>query len=313
MRAFTNSREVTMASRGNEYLVTKRDMASPYYKQYCEARGAYTPAKDSFKRAPVIGSSYFEQEPEEVVNENQGKKVKKEKVKRQRTKGTMKRARRGFIVFLVMFFALLYVVVGALSFLQLDMLSDFNSYFALFTKVEEVYPEDATLEQIENGEVACEYITTPIYLDDVVMSFVAMLTGEEVETGTYYFYDECLAFIDGAETMDMIAFYALPVVLVLGLVVALIFFIRALITLCTPKRRKLFILSSVLMIVLTIVGIFAGFIWSGLEFADAMVFLNVMSIALPMQVGYGYLIMTVLSILALVMSLFAFRSKKKVQ
>ena len=301
-----------MASRGNEYLVTKRDMASPYYKQYCEARNAYKPVDESsFKRAPVV-SSYFDQEPEEAVNENQGKKVKKEKVKRQRTKGTMKRARRGFMVFLVMLFALLYVAVGALSFLQLDMLEDYNSYFAMFTKVEEVYPEGATIEQIENGEVECEYVTTPVYLNDVVMSFVAMLTGEEVEAGTYYFYDECLAFIDSAETMDMIAFYALPVVMVLGLVVALIFFIRALVTLCTPKRRKLFILSSVLMIVLSIVGILAGFIWSGLEFADAMVFLNVMSVAAPMQVGYGYLIMTVLSLLTLVASLFAFRSKKKV-
>jgi hypothetical protein len=66
------------------------------------------------------------------------------------------------------------------------------------------------------------------------------------------------------------------------------------------------------MIVLSIVGILAGFIWSGLEFADAMVFLNVMSVAAPMQVGYGYLIMTVLSLLTLVASLFAFRSKKKV-
>ena len=111
----------------------------------------------------------------------------------------------------------------------------------------------------------------------------------------------------------MIAYYALPVVMVLGLVVALIFFIRALVSLCTPKRRKLFVLSSVLMLVLSIVGILCGFIWSGLDYADAMVYLNVMELAAPMQVGYGYLIMTVLSLLALIASLFAFRSKKKVQ
>lgn len=300
-----------MANRSNEYLVTKRDMSSPYYKSYCESRSARKPAQMPANRASVL-SSYFESEPEEVVNENQGKKVKKEKVKRQRTKGTMKRARRGFMVFLVMLFALLYVVVGALSFLQLDMLGEYNSYLNMFTKIEEVLPEGATIEQIENGEVEYDYVTTGIGANDVIMSFAKMLMGDSIE-GDYYFYNECLAFIDSAETMNMIAYYALPVVMVLGIVIALIFFIRALVSLCTSKRRKLFVLSSILMLVLSIIGILAGFFWTGLEFADAMVYLNVMAPAAPLQVGYGYLIMTILSLLALVASLFAFRSKKKVQ
>ena len=300
-----------MANRANEYLVTNRDMSSPYYKSYCESRASRRPAQTPANTASVL-SSYFNSEPEEGVNENQGKKVKKEKVKRQRTKGTMKRARRGFMVFLVMLFALLYVVVGALSFLQLDMLSDYNSYLSMFTKVEEVLPEDVTIEQIENGEAEYDYVSTGIGADDVIMSFAKMLMGDSIE-GDYYFYNECLAFIDSAETMNMIAYYALPVVMVLGIVIALIFFIRALVSLCTPKRRKLFVLSSILMLVLSIVGIFAGFFWSGLEFANIMVYLNVMAPAAPLQVGYGYLIMTVLSLLALIASLFAFRSKKKVQ
>lgn len=300
-----------MANRDNEYLVSKRDMSSPYYKSYCESRLSRRPAQIPANRVSVL-NSYFDTEPEQVVNENQGKKVKKEKVKRQRTKGTMKRARRGFMVFLVTLFTLLFVAVGALSFLQLDMLEDYNSYLALFNKVEEVVPEGVTLEQIENGEAEYEYVTTAIGLDDVVMSFAKMFMGDSIE-GDYYFYNECLALIDGAETMDMIAYYALPVSLALGLIIALVFFIRAFVSLCTPKRRKLFVLSSVLMLVLSIVGIFCGFIWSGLEFADAMVFLNVLEIAAPMQVGYGYLIMTVLSLLTLIASLFAFRSKKKVQ
>lgn len=300
-----------MANRSNEYLVTSRDMSSPYYKSYCESRAARRPAQLPANRASVL-NSYFDSEPEEVVNENQGKKVKKEKVKRQRTKGTMKRARRGFMVFLVMLFALLYVVVGALSFLQLDMLGDYNSYLNMFTKVEEVVPEDVTIEQIENGEAEYEYVTTGIGANDIIMSFAKMLMGDSIE-GDYYFYNECLALIDGAEMMNMIAYYALPVVMVLGIAIALIFFIRALVSLCTPKRRKLFVLSSVLMLVLSIIGILAGFFWSGLEFADAMVYLNVMAPAAPLQVGYGYLIMTVLSLLALIASLFAFRSKKKVQ
>lgn len=300
-----------MANRANEYLITKRDMSSPYYKAYCEAKASRRPAQAPQNRASVL-NSYFDSEPEEVVNETQGRKVRKEKVKRQRTKGTMKRARRGFMVFLVMLFALLYVVVGALSFLQIEALDEYNSYLNMFTKVEEVIPEGATLEQIENGDAEYEYVYTNIGANDVIMSFAKMLMGDSIE-GDYYFYNECLALIDGAETMNMIAYYALPVVLVLGIVIALIFFIRAFVSLCTSKRRKLFVLSSILMLVLSIIGIFAGFFWSGLEFADAMVYLNVMAPAAPLQVGYGYLIMTVLSLLALIASLFAFRSKKKVQ
>ena len=300
-----------MANRANEYLITKRDMSSPYYKAYCEAKASRRPAQAPQNRVSVL-NSYFDSEPEEVVNETQGKKVRKEKVKRQRTKGTMKRARRGFMVFLVMLFALLYVVVGALSFLQMEALDEYNSYLNMFTKVEEVVPEGATLEQIENGDAEYEYVYTNIGANDVIMSFAKMLMGDSID-GDYYFYNECLALIDGAETMNMIAYYALPVVLVLGIVIALIFFIRAFVSLCTSKRRKLFVLSSILMLVLSIIGIFAGFFWSGLEFADAMVYLNVMAPAAPLQVGYGYLIMTVLSLLALIASLFAFRSKKKVQ
>ena len=300
-----------MANRANEYLITKRDMSSPYYKAYCEAKASRRPAQAPQNRVSVL-NSYFDSEPEEVVNETQGRKVRKEKVKRQRTKGTMKRARRGFMVFLVMLFALLYVVVGALSFLQMEALDEYNSYLNMFTKVEEVVPEGATLEQIENGDAEYEYVYTNIGANDVIMSFAKMFMGDSIE-GDYYFYNECLALIDGAETMNMIAYYALPVVLVLGIVIALIFFIRAFVSLCTSKRRKLFVLSSILMLVLSIIGIFAGFFWSGLEFADAMVYLNVMAPAAPLQVGYGYLIMTVLSLLALIASLFAFRSKKKVQ
>lgn len=300
-----------MADRSNEYLVTKRDMASPYYKSYCESRAQRRPAQLPTNRASVL-NSYFDAEPEEEVNENQGRKVRKEKVKRQRTKGTMKRARRGFMVFLVMLFALLYVAVGALSFLQIEALDDYNSYFNMFTKVEEVLPEGATIEDIENGTAEYEYVTTNIGANDVIMSFAKMFMEDSIE-GDYYFYNECLALIDGAETMNMIAYYALPVVLALGIVIALIFFIRAFVSLCTPKRRKLFVLSSILMLVLSVVGILCGFFWSGLEFAQVMVYLNVMAPAAPLQVGYGYLIMTVLSLLALIASLFAFRSKKKVQ
>ena len=302
---------VDMASRKNKSLITQRNLSTPTYKTYHEERMAKNAPKPSQNLTP-IEKNYFDLSEVKVANETQGRRVKKDTVLVQRTNGVVKRARRGFMVFLVMLFALLYVVVGALSFLQMEALDEYNSYLNMFTKVEEVVPEGATLEQIENGDAEYEYVYTNIGANDVIMSFAKMLMGDSIE-GDYYFYNECLALIDGAETMNMIAYYALPVVLVLGIVIALIFFIRAFVSLCTSKRRKLFVLSSILMLVLSIIGIFAGFFWSGLEFADAMVYLNVMAPAAPLQVGYGYLIMTVLSLLALIASLFAFRSKKKVQ
>lgn len=291
-------------TRANEYVLSKRDLASPYIKSFSESRAVSTPA---VHHAPPSISPYFENEPEEVVEETKVKKVKKEKVKRRRTKGKVKRARRGFMVFLVVLFTLLYVAVGALSYLQLDMLEDYNSYFNLFEKVEDVTPEVAEGEE----EPEKELIITAIGVEDIVMSFVKYFMPDSVE-GDYIFYNECLATLEGAEMLDMVIAYALPVVLVLGLLIAVIFFIRAFVSLCTPKRRKLFVLSAILMLVLSVIGIACGFLWSGAEMADVMSFVMPTG-ALTMQVGYGYLIMTVLSLLTLVASLFAFRSKKKVQ
>lgn len=300
-----------MTERTNEYSVVKRDLSSPYHKDYWEAKKARKQAPLSPKRV-TLAKAYFDTEPEEEVNENQGRRVKKEKVKRQRTKGRMKRARRGFMVFLVALFSLLYVLVGALSFLQLDALEEYNSYFSMFTKVEEVMPDDVTPEDIESGDIDYEYVKTDIGANDVIMSFVKMLSKDAVE-GNYYFYNECLLGIKGAYIMNQIAYYLLPIIMLLGIIVAFVFFVRAFVSLCTSKRRKLFVLSAILMLVLSLLGILCGFFWSEMEYTSAMAYLNVLTPAAPLQVGYGYLIMTALSILALVASLFAFRSKKKVQ
>ena len=108
----------------------------------------------------------------------------------------------------------------------------------------------------------------------------------------------------------MIAYYALPVVLVLGALIAVIFFIRALVALFTTKRRKLFIFSSVLMLLLSIAGIVCGFIWSGADWSEIAGFIPFGG-DLAMQVGYGYLILAGMSLLSLIASIFAFRSKKR--
>ena len=109
----------------------------------------------------------------------------------------------------------------------------------------------------------------------------------------------------------MIASYAMPVLLILGAVTALIFFIRALVALFTSKRRKLFVLSSVLMLVFTLLSAVCAYLMTaGTDFSYAMSFLT-MDGTLPLQLGFGIIILAVLSLLSLIMSFFAFRKSRK--
>ena len=248
-------------------------------------------------------------------------------VKNKRTKGKAKRARRGFIVFLIALFTLLYIAVAALSYLNMDALSDYNKYFALYevpgaaeddTDAKEETAEAASAADTEtDAETDTEDTETDvpaeaayIGLEDVVMSFVACFI-DSVDGEGYYFYDNYYADIDSADTVTMMTCYAMPVTLALGLVIALIFFIRALVALFGSKRRKLFIFSAVLMLIMTVLFAACGFlIFAGTDFSVLMSFLS-MDGSLGLQLGIGTIIMAGLSLVTFVFSLFAFRPKKK--
>ena len=142
------------------------------------------------------------------------------------------------------------------------------------------------------------------------MSFVALFV-DSIDAGEYYMYNEFYADIENADTVTMIASYAMPVLLILGAVTALIFFIRALVALFTSKRRKLFVLSSVLMLVFTLLSAVCAYLMTaGTDFSYAMSFLT-MDGTLPLQLGFGIIILAVLSLLSLIMSFFAFRKSRK--
>ena len=121
-------RPAPRVQRANEYKMNRRDMSSPYMASYMASR-AERPCPSNVKMRPIyVGAKQndvyddyedYYQEPE--VN-----------VKNKRTKGKAKRARRGFIVFLIALFTLLYIAVAALSYLNMDALSDYNKYFALY-------------------------------------------------------------------------------------------------------------------------------------------------------------------------------------
>lgn len=316
-------RPAPRVQRANEYKMNRRDMSSPYMASYMASR-AERPRPSNVKMRPIyVGAKQndvyddyedYYQEPE--VN-----------VKNKRTKGKAKRARRGFIVFLIALFTLLYIAVAALSYLNMDALSGYNKYFALYevpgaaeddTVAKEETAEAASAADTEtDAETDTEDTETDvpaeavyIGLEDVVMSFVACFI-DSVDGEGYYFYDNYYADIDSADTVTMIACYAMPVTLALGLVIALIFFIRALVALFGSKRRKLFIFSAVLMLIMTVLFAACGFlIFAGTDFSVLMSFLS-MDGSLGLQLGIGTIIMAGLSLVTFVFSLFAFRPKKK--
>ena len=287
----TNTRPVVSSRRDNEYVLTRRDMSAPYFAAYCAARSQGPVARKAPVMRPVTAAPVARQYEDDYYYEAPPQKEQHErKASKRSTRASAKPARRLFFVLLIVLFLVVYIAVAALNYLNMDALSDYYEYLSLFNKTE--------------GD-------TVVYIgvEDIVMSFAGMFV-DSIDTSEYLFYNECLANIDSADTVNMIAYYALPVVLVLGALIAVIFFIRALVALFTTKRRKLFIFSSVLMLLLSIVGIVCGFIWSGAEWSEIAGFIPFGG-DLAMQVGYGYLILAGMSLLSLIASFFAFRSKKR--
>lgn len=259
-----------------------------------------------------------------------------------------KRARRFVPVLLIVLFTLLYIAVLGLSYLNLDALADYNGYFAMYEgnpdaeelvvdteSTEETGTEnaeaatentdadtDANTDGSEEGTVAgtdategSEDVPEPkmvkVGVEDIVMSFVAMFV-DSIDGTQYYMYNEFYADISTADTVTMIASYAMPVLLVLAALTTVIFFIRALVALFTSKRRKLFVLSAVLMLVFTLLSAVCAFLMvAGMNFSVVMNFLT-MDYSLALQLGYGTIILLALSLITLIMTFFAFRSRKKI-
>ena len=259
-----------------------------------------------------------------------------------------KRARRFVPVLLIVLFTLLYIAVLGLSYLNLDALADYNGYFAMYegnpdaeelvvdteateetgTESAEAATEntdadtDANTDGSEEGTAAgtdategSEDVPEPemvkVGVEDIVMSFVAMFV-DSIDGTQYYMYNEFYADISTADTVTMIASYAMPVLLALAALTTVIFFIRALVALFTPKRRKLFVLSAVLMLVFTLLSAVCAFLMvAGMNFSVVMNFLT-MDYSLALQLGYGTIILLALSLITLIMTFFAFRSRKKI-
>jgi len=264
----------------NSYLLSNRDMSSPYVANYVAAKSQRMEA-----RAQISRNSYKRAESYDDLESGRGAGGAK-------TRTLPMKSKRGFFVILLLVLVLAYVAVAALSFFAV-----MPEYTSLFSKT-----------PVNEGDPRIE-----ISDRDVVMGFVKSFMPDLAEAS--YFYDECMVNISTVGTVEMIAYYALPIAFALGLIIAVVFLVRLLVAAFTPKRRKLFVLSGILMLVMNLLVVFAGFIWAaGMNFAEIMNFIPfVATVSLPIMLAYGGIIMLGISLLVFIFSFFAYRSKKKVQ
>lgn len=262
----------------NSYVLSQRDMASPYVANYYAA-------KSQRQQTNVERNTYRRPENYDSLESGRGARQAKTRTRPMKVK-------RGFFVVLLLILVLAYVAVAALSFFNV-----MPEYTAIFKK-------PAVLE----GD-----LDTNIIDRDIIMGFVRAFVPTIVEQS--YFYDECMANIATVGMVDKIAYYALPVAFALGLVIAVIFLIRLLVAAFSPKRRRFFVLSGILMLVMNLLVVFGGFIWAaGMDFAQIMNFIPfVATVPLPLMLAYGGIILLGISLLVFIFSFFAFRSRKKVQ
>lgn len=302
----------------NSYVMNKRDMSSPYVANYYAAKQQRQQYVVAQKNRPIRGYDQYD-------SIESGRNVGKAK-----TRPKELRAKRGAIVIIMLILMVAYVAVAALSFF--NVLPQYTSIFVKNPGVVIVAPAEEEETEEEAAEAAGEEATgeeettaeeetteeesteeaISLTNRDIVMGFVKSFV--EMPAEESHFYNDAMSIVKEAGIVNKIAYYALPIAYVLALLIALVQLVRLLIAAFTPKRRKLFILGSILLFVLNIVVIATGYIWSaGTNFAYITNYIPFIAKELiPIQLGIGGLISLGISLLSLIFSFFAYRSKKKV-
>ena len=292
----------------NQYAVSRHDMATPYYSAFAAAREAKSTQKVNM---PANLKAIY------------GKGNKAESPKDIPTNYNPVRARRGFWCVLLAILLIVYIAVPAVNFFE--VMPEFTSLLEYEAGVDAesgvVTKDYIGTEDVVNGTiwlaeelVAGEEVPAEAAEDvEEVPSEEATADAESVQVSKYYdFVQEGIA--NGTTSAIMALIF--PLGIVLSLITALIFLIRVLVAVFTVKRRKLFVLSGILLFVFTLVGVVGAFLATGAEFGSIMNFIPMLAeegAVISYQLSLGYIIMAGVSLLALICSLFAFRSKKKVK
>lgn len=292
----------------NQYAVSRHDMATPYYSAFVAAREAKSTQKVNMPAnlKAIYGNGNKAEAPKDIS-----------------TNYKPVRARRGFWCVLLAILLIVYIAVPAVNFFE--VMPEFTSLLEYEVGVDAesgVATKDYIgTEDVVNGTiwlaeelVAGEEVPAEAAEDvEEVPSEEATADAESVQVSKYYdFVQEGIA--NGTTSAIMALIF--PLGIVLSLITALIFLIRVLVAVFTVKRRKLFVLSGILLFVFTLVGVVGAFLATGAEFGSIMNFIPMLAeegAVISYQLSLGYIIMAGVSLLALICSLFAFRSKKKVK
>lgn len=192
--------------------------------------------------------------------------------------------KRTFFVVMVLVLMLAVIAVAVLSFTG-------------------VVPQLALFEKINSVEDAAD--NQQIGVDDIVYSTLKSFSMEV--NGDILFYYGALRDVETASTPVMIAYYAIPAALILTILIALYILIKAIIALTSEKRRR-FSYISLILLLFSLLGVVGGFIWNAQPTSQILNF--IMRKSTNITLGFGYMAIVGLEILALIFSLFAYRSKK---
>lgn len=199
----------------------------------------------------------------------------------------LKEPKRAFILILIMVLMAALIAVLALSYLAI-----LPDYSAMFSKAGAAEGDPAIL----------------IGVNDIVNSTLRKfgIGAADVDASTLIFYTDCLSGVDGLELAYMIAYYAMPVALILTLVIAVYVLIKAIGGLAGHMQRKKFVYIIFLQLLFTLLGAVSGFVWSKAALADFMGFLTG---GTSISLGIGYLALLGVEVVALILGFFAYKSK----
>lgn len=295
---------------GNRFFVDSREMRSPYMQSYYAARTA-APLEPAVAPPPVAAP--VSDKPVKAAPVEKPNKAKDVKIN-----GKQKKVKRNFFVAITALFTILLIAFFALSFVGIEKISEYTSFAVYKTK-----------EVDEEGNA----VIGKVSLKDIVMGTVQSFkkkeapasaaegettttesTEAEAEKESYFYYENRMENVKELDIVGKISAYGLPVAIAVLALVAVIFLIRLLVALFTPKRRKFFILSGIVMLILGIAINLFMFMWAaGTEFAKFGQFYSIIAkeSELPLQGGIGALVVVAIPLLITITSIFCFRSKKK--
>lgn len=275
-QSYAGDADVLYGGDENQYLQTKKEKASPYNLSYLAAWNLRPRFEDPF--VPVAP--------------RQGE------------------PKRSFVLVLIAVMMVLLIAALALSYLAV-----MPEYTALFQKPAisgtDIEEEEADEEAEVDEEAEDIEGDITISLDDIINSTLRKLAigAADVETADLHFYTDCLENIDELETPYMIAYYALPVSMVLTAVIAIYVLIKAISGIAGRMKRKKFTYIILLQLLFSLFGVVSGFVWSGVAVADIMSYITGSSL---LVLGIGYLALLGIEVVALVLSLFAYKSKAQI-